>query len=135
MKPTNEQEQEIENVFKDLIFLNGLDLEILNYENALENYEDYHGVFEAYKAGRLKSIEEIKKLQEELNNSMNFHCPHFVTTDNGYVACNKLPSQDKLKEVIKAFGLLRMEEDAGGWDADYYSDIVKTFLESLGEGK
>jgi hypothetical protein len=31
---------------------------------------------------------EIDTLSKELNDSMNFHCPNFVTTDNGYVSCN-----------------------------------------------
>lgn len=30
----------------------------------------------------------IEQLKYDLNNSLMFHCPHFLTTDNGYIACS-----------------------------------------------
>ena len=33
--------------------------------------------------------DEIASLKYELNNSQMFHCPHFLTTDGGHIACHK----------------------------------------------
>lgn len=85
---------------------------------------------------KIQALEaENKLLKEDLNNSKHFHCPHFVTTDNGYVACDlgRPGLQDKLREVIEALEKLRIERglNKSGCDMDFI--IVKTFLESLGE--
>ena len=64
------------------------------YFEEFEKYADEHreGVsyreeWKAYLTACEKRDKEIEDLKEQLNNSMNFHCPHFKCTDNGYVAC------------------------------------------------
>lgn len=60
----------------------------------------------AYIAAKTSSHERILELERELNDSMNFHCPHFLTNDSGTVSChsgfvNKLTKRDELlKEAI-----------------------------------
>ena len=55
------------------------------------------------------TYEEIKdeKLKEELNNSKNYHCEHFVSTNNGYIAC-KLKYPDA---VVSANSLIKAEKE------------------------
>jgi hypothetical protein len=31
---------------------------------------------------------KVKELQEQLNNSKNFHCPNYITNRRGYVSCD-----------------------------------------------
>ena len=45
-------------------------------------------ILKGYIARLEEQDDKINQLEEELSNSKNFHCPHFKTTGNGYVACN-----------------------------------------------
>jgi ABC-type thiamine transport system substrate-binding protein len=44
-----------------------------------------------------------KEFEKELDYSKMFHCPNFVTTDNGYIACNldKHLLQKQLEEAVE----------------------------------
>lgn len=46
--------------------------------------------------------EQIEELKYGLNNSQMFHCPHFLTTGGGHIACHKdlQGMVDKLKALI-----------------------------------
>lgn len=60
------------------------------------------------KYGASRRKEEALKYQ--LNNSKLFHCPHFVTTNNGYVACElKLPTKKEGVVSENRWSLLRCQ--------------------------
>lgn len=42
---------------------------------------------------------EIERLNYELNNSMNYHCPHFLSNGSGTVSCNA-DLESKLKVAV-----------------------------------
>lgn len=46
--------------------------------------------------------EEINRLRAELNNSKNFHCPHYLTNDSGGVSCHRDFEKEiaSLKELV-----------------------------------
>lgn len=44
---------------------------------------------------------KIAELEEQLNNSLNFHCPHFLTNESGTVSCHD-PMKDQLKIAVEA---------------------------------
>jgi len=49
--------------------------------------------------------EEINRLRAELNNSKNFHCPHYLTNDSGGVSCHR----DFEKEIASLKDKLAIE--------------------------
>ncbi|HEX5352219.1 MAG TPA: hypothetical protein VFW58_11370, partial [Trichococcus sp.] len=53
----------------------------------------YHDSLRAFISGR-------KAGEEDLNNSINFHCPHFLTNDSGTVSCHH--DKDKQISQLKA---------------------------------
>ena len=58
--------------------------------------------------------EEINRLRAELNNSKNFHCPHYLTNDSGGVSCHR----DFEKEIASLKEQLKREQDC----VDFYAD-------------
>jgi len=67
--------------------------------------------------------EEINRLRAELNNSKNFHCPHYLTNDSGGVSCHR----DFEKEIASLKEQLVSKECnlCGGSDADINKYIDK----------
>ena len=53
--------------------------------------------------------EEINRLRAELNNSKNFHCPHYLTNDSGGVSCHRDFEKEiaSLKEQLAVITPLR----------------------------
>jgi hypothetical protein len=60
-----------------------------------------------YKMHMEDANKEVEQLKEELNNSKNFHCPHYLTNDSGRVSCHKNFTDyqllDKYEELGKAY--------------------------------
>ena len=97
--------------------------------------------FISLKSSLQEKEQEIEKLKEELNNSKHFHCPSFKTTDNGYVACNKIIEAKRL-EALECLEVIDHCINLGIKDIQYNGNpmifhikTIKAFLESLGEGK
>ena len=62
---------------------------------------DTFRLWSGFKMGKTSSHERVLELEKELNDSINFHCPHFLTNDSGTVSChsdfvNKLTKRDEL---------------------------------------
>ena len=53
--------------------------------------------------------EEINSLKEELNNSKNFHCEHFLTDDSGTISCHKKFRDYQLEEKYNELGKAHVE--------------------------
>jgi hypothetical protein len=59
------------------------------FYDIISNSDTVEGGLHVVEATALEQAQaEIDRLNEELNNSKNFHCKHFVTHDAGYVSCN-----------------------------------------------
>jgi len=88
---------------------------------------------------------ELETTKKQLNDSMNFHCPNFTTTDSGYVACNldkhkilmELETTKKL--LINAIGIIEHygnRMDSGGTARGFLKELDEEFLAKLSkEGK
>jgi len=61
---------------------------------------------------------ELETAKKQLNDSMNFHCPNFTTTVNGYVACDLdkhkiLMELETTKKLLsEAVGVIRAVDSA-----------------------
>jgi len=57
-------------------------------------------------------IDKINQLEKELDYSKMFHCPNFLTTDNGYIACNldKHLLQKELDEALDIIEFFKANE-------------------------
>lgn len=61
----------------------------------MENHNHYKPYQQSYNDDEVEDMQKenekltarVSELEEELNNSKLFHCPYYLTTDNGYVAC------------------------------------------------
>ena len=86
---------------------------------------------------RFKQSElEIEKLKEELNNSKNFHCEHFLTSGSGTISCQvqkygyrsykyELEKRDKLLSEV----IFHMENVKAGYPTIGYEQWLKDFEE------
>jgi hypothetical protein len=81
-------------------------------EEAYKKIDDGTGFYmgdtyfiDGYIEGAKARQKEIERLKEKLDYSKMFHCPNFVTTDNGYIACN-LDKHLLKKELDEAVELL-----------------------------
>jgi hypothetical protein len=116
--------------------------EFSHYEIELMNgsYVNEETIYIAACKARQKEIETLK---EKLDYSKMFHCPNFVTTDNGYIACN-LDKHLLQKELDEAMVLLRIAKiEMDSWrnltelDADSifeWYDGYKQFLAKVKRG-
>lgn len=64
----------------------------------------------------LRMRKEIESLKYELNNSMHFHCPHFLTNGSGMISCH-----DEKDERIRVLELELSEEKKV---VDFYGDHI-----------
>jgi len=64
--------------------------------------------------------DKILELEKQLDYSKMFHCPHFVTTDNGYIACNKgFNELEKVKKQNARYHeALEFYADIDSWNDD-----------------
>lgn len=66
--------------------------------------------------------QENDNLKEELNNSKNYHCDHFKSTNNGYIAC-ELKYPDSTINPNKLNLAVELLEEALGYVRDDWVDI------------
>lgn len=83
--------------------------------------------------------QELQETREQLNNSLNFHCPHFLTSGSGFVSCH----YDKEQELRKTREQLKKAEKviefyADGYNYEHISPEIATYsvidVSDLGAG-
>ena len=78
--------------------------------------------------------QEIAELKEQLNNSNNFHCPHYLTNDSGTVSCHH-DMKAQLASAIDSFNIILMLDISGKDNQGKIASLARKFLAIIKESE